>query len=84
MKIFTIMQNSSNIFAFVFIAPFRLYSPYKFKEVLFYSLLIGIGSALLSYFVILHEGAIIAILLANISLIIYNKIHKTTKNSEIS
>ena len=84
MKIFTIMQNSSNIFAFVFIAPFSLYSPYKFKEVLFYSLLIGIGSALLSYFVILHEGAIIAILLANISLIIYNKIHKTTKNSEIS
>lgn len=84
MKIFTIMQNSSNIFAFVFIAPFSLYSPYKFKEVLFYSLLIGIGSALLSYFVILHEGAIIAILLANISLIIYNRIHKTTKNSEIS
>ena len=83
MKIFTIMQNSSNIFAFVFIAPFSLYSPYKFKEVLFYSLLIGIGSALLSYFVILHEGAIIAILLANISLIIYNRIHKTTKNSEI-
>ncbi|MBO5096356.1 MAG: RnfABCDGE type electron transport complex subunit D [Bacilli bacterium] len=84
MKIFTIMQNSSNIFAFVFIAPFSLYSPYKFKEVLFYSLLIGIGSALLSYFVILHEGAIIAILLANIFLIIYNKIHKTTKNPEIS
>lgn len=78
MNIFTTMLNSSNIFTFVFIAPFSIYSPYKAKEVTIYSLIVGIGSALISYFLILQEGAVIAILIANIVLILFNKFHKTT------
>lgn len=81
MNIFKIMLNSSNMFAFVFIAPFSIYSPYKPKEVIIYSLCVGVLSALISYFLVLQEGAAIAILIANIFIILFNKFHKTTNNA---
>ena len=81
MNIFKTMLNSSNIFSFVFIAPFSIYSPYKPKEVILYSLCVGIVSALISYFLALQEGAIIAILIANILMILFSKFHKTTNNA---
>ncbi len=84
MKIFGLMQNSSNIFAFVFIAPFSIYSPYKNDEITIYSIFIGVVSALISYFIVPNEGAIISILIANVSLIIWNNIHKTTKQLKLS
>lgn len=81
MNIFKIMLNSSNIFAFVFIAPFSIYSPYKPKEVIIYSLCVGVFSALISYFLVLQEGATIAILIVNIFIILFAKFHKTTNNA---
>lgn len=82
MNIFMLMQNSLNIFTFVFIAPFSIYSPYKNKEIYIYSIFIGICSALISYFIFPYEGAIISTLLANIILIIWNKLHKSTKSAQ--
>lgn len=80
MSVFTHLLNSSNIFAFVFIAPFSMYSPYKPKEVLIYGLSIGILASIISYFILSEEGAIIAILLANILMVLKEKFHKTTNN----
>ncbi len=81
MSIFLMMLNSSNIFAFVFIAPFSIYSPYKNKETIVYSLIVGIITALITYFVNFYEAAIISILFANLVIILWNRIHKSTNNS---
>lgn len=78
MNIFMMMLNSSNIFAFVFIAPFSMYSPYKNKLVIIYSIVIGVLSALLTYFVTPYEGAIISILFANIFMLLLEKFHIST------
>lgn len=81
MKIFLMMLNSSNIFAFVFIAPFSIYSPYKNTEIVIYSLIIGIGSALFTYFINPYEGAIVSILIANIFIILLEKLYNSTNDA---
>lgn len=81
MNIFLMMLNSTNIFAFVFIAPFSIYSPYENKEMIIYSLIVGIGSAFLTYFINPYEGAIVAILVANIFILLLKKFHKSTNNA---
>lgn len=78
MSVFNHLLNSSNIFAFVVIAPFSMYSPYKPNDVLIYSLCLGMLTSLISYFLLPYEGAIIAILLSNILMVLKDKFHKST------
>lgn len=71
-----LMLNSSAIFAFVFIAPFNEYSPYKPKEILIYSLIIGSLSAVISLTLFVNDGAIISILVGNLIIFLIKTLKK--------
>jgi Na+-translocating ferredoxin:NAD+ oxidoreductase RnfD subunit len=68
--------NSSVLFALVFIATLSLFSPYTKKRTLIYSVLIGLLIIPLSLYFNFNEGVYIAILIANIVVIIWGLLEK--------
>lgn len=62
-----IIFNSLIAFSLVFIAPLSKYSPAGIKERVVYSIILGILSALLTYFFNMYDGVIVAILISSLT-----------------
>ena len=74
--------NSEFLFGIIFIATIPNYSPIVFKDKVIYSILIGIISFIFNKLINPFEGIFIAILIANIIMIIINKIRMNKHENE--
>ena len=71
-----IILNGSLLFGIVFIATIPYYSPIMFKDKIIYGILIGVFSFIFNYLINSYEGVLVAILIANIIMIIKEKVIK--------
>ena len=72
--------KSEFIYGIIFIATISFYSPIKYKEKIIYAIIIGILSFIFNKLLNIYEGVFIAILVADVIIIGYEKIERIVLN----